>query len=106
MKILRRTLGLILPALLLLAQHGALAHLISHLDSRETPAQEKTLGHLKLCGKCVSLEKLSHAAQARNADAAPLAAAHVQTPQLAQCRAAQPLRAFRSRAPPPASLTA
>ncbi|HWQ40329.1 MAG TPA: hypothetical protein VNM24_17255 [Burkholderiales bacterium] len=62
---LRRALSLLLPLLLLLAQHGALAHLVSHLDPDQTPAHERTLVHLKLCGKCIGAEKLTHLAAAR-----------------------------------------
>lgn len=65
MTILRRALSLLLPLLLLLAQHGALAHVVSHLDPDQTPAHERTLVHLKLCGKCVGAEKLTHLAAAR-----------------------------------------
>lgn len=63
-RFLRRAIVVLLPAVLLLAQHSALAHLISHIDAGQSPQNEKTLVHLKLCGKCVSAEKLSHAAPA------------------------------------------
>lgn len=59
MKLLRRCLVLVLPLLLMMAQHGALAHALSHFDRDSAPAQEKSLVHLKLCGKCLSAEKLS-----------------------------------------------
>lgn len=60
MKFLRRLLVLVLPLLLLTAQHGALAHALSHFDPDAAPVQEKSPVHLKLCGKCISAEKLSH----------------------------------------------
>jgi len=59
----RRLLAWLLPALLLVAQQGALAHLVSHGSNRDQPDQQKkTLLHLKLCSKCHAAEKLSHSA--------------------------------------------
>jgi hypothetical protein len=106
MKILRRALSLILPAVLLLAQHGALAHVISHLDRHEVPAQEKTLAHLKLCGKCVSLEKLSHVASSQIAQNAVPAGDYLPTIRAALPCVSHVPGAYRARAPPVHLLTA
>ena len=77
-RVRRRILAGLVSALLLAAQQGALAHLVSHADGTR-PAQEKTHLHQKLCGKCLSTEKLCHAldAQARPLCADNLSYAHV-----------------------------
>lgn len=55
----RRLLALLLPAVLAFAQHGAMAHLVSHAgDNGADP--EQTLIHLKLCDKCATAAKLVH----------------------------------------------
>ncbi len=57
---LQRLLFCLLTGLLLFAQQAAHVHAISHLG--KTPPPKEQLGHDKLCGKCVSFEKLSAAA--------------------------------------------
>ena len=59
---LHRALTRLMILLLLCAQQAAYAHAISHLG-KETPAKEQ-LAHSKLCGKCVSFEKISGVAPA------------------------------------------
>lgn len=55
----RRLFAFLLPAVLVFAQHGAMAHLVSHAGDK--PADpEQTLVHLKLCDKCVTSAKLVH----------------------------------------------
>lgn len=100
MKLLRRALILILPGVLLLAQHGAIAHVLSHAGPESSPAHEKTLIHLKLCGKCVSAEKFSHAAPPTGLTliAAGLRYAHLSHD--ARARHAEAPDAYRTRAPP------
>lgn len=49
----------LLSLALLLAQQAAMAHLASHIGDK--PASDnQALTHLKLCGKCVAVEKLAH----------------------------------------------
>jgi hypothetical protein len=99
MKFLRRSLILILPLLLLLAQHGALAHALSHLTSDGAPAQEQSLVHLKLCGKCLSAEKLTHF----SACAAPVpmeAARYRFAPDSERVCSGRSFFPYQSRAPP------
>ena len=55
----RRWLLWWLPLVLLFAQQAAMAHMASHAGDRSSNP-EKTLAHLKLCGKCLAVEKLSH----------------------------------------------
>ena len=55
----QRFLACLLPAVLVFAQHGAMAHRISHA-SEKSADPKKALVHLKLCDKCVSAEKLVH----------------------------------------------
>ena len=95
---LHRVLNSLLILLLLCAQQAAYAHAISHL-SKEPPAKEQ-LAHSKLCGKCVSFEKISGVAPASvpvlvSLDllfAQPLHADYVFVPRS--------IAAFHSRAPP------
>lgn len=55
----RRLFALLLPAVLAFAQHGAMAHLVSHAgDNAADP--EQTLIHLKLCDKCATAAKVVH----------------------------------------------
>lgn len=62
-RLTRRFVAGLVSVLLLAAQQGALAHLIAHADG-QPPVQEKTQLHQKLCGKCLSSEKLCHAVDA------------------------------------------
>lgn len=55
----RRLLAFLLPAVLVFAQHGAMAHVVSHASDKSADP-EQTLVHLKLCDKCVSAAKLAH----------------------------------------------
>ncbi len=95
---LHRALTSLLILLLLFAQQAAYAHAISHLG-KEPPAKEQ-LAHSKLCGKCVSFEKISGVAPAsvpallalELLSARPLHVHYVFSPRT--------VTAFRSRAPP------
>ena len=95
---LHRALTSLLILLLLFAQQAAYAHAISHLG-KEPPAKEQ-LAHSKLCGKCVSFEKIAGVAPAGvpvllSPDllfAQPLDADYVFSPRT--------VAAFHSRAPP------
>ncbi len=100
MKLFRRALNWIIPAVLLIAQHGALAHLVSHLDAGQPPAQEQSLVHLKLCGKCVSIEKLSHAAAAPDLRLVATEGRFLQLAAEACACVTKAQPAYRSRAPP------
>ena len=55
----RRLLALLLPAVLVFAQHGAMAHLVSHAGDNAADS-EQTLIHLKLCDKCATAAKVVH----------------------------------------------
>ena len=55
----RRLLTLLLPAVLVFAQHGTMAHVVSHGGDKSADP-EQTLVHLKLCDKCVSAAKVTH----------------------------------------------
>lgn len=55
-----RFLAYLLPTLLLFAQQSAIAHIASH-NADQSPDPEKSLVHLKLCGKCLAVEKLTNA---------------------------------------------
>ena len=55
----KRFLAFLLPAVLVFAQHGAMAHVVSHASDK--PADpEQPLVHLQLCDECVSAAKVSH----------------------------------------------
>jgi hypothetical protein len=62
MKPLHRFVFFVLPLLLILAQQVALVHGLSHLNRDQPPPDESALVHAKLCGKCLSADKLAHAA--------------------------------------------
>jgi hypothetical protein len=98
--LLRRALILILPAVLLLAQHAAMAHVLSHAGEESSPAHEKTLIHLKLCGKCVSVEKFSHAAPSGVLMLVETGLRYSQLSHDAEARHADAPAAYRTRAPP------
>lgn len=95
---LRKTFLALLTAALLLAQHAAFAHVVSHAG--ETVPAKEQLAHSKLCGKCVSFEKL--------AGALPVAAAALPAFDLSHARPAawayhhdpRTVVGFHSRAPP------
>ncbi len=95
---LRRALFGLLTLLLLSAQQAALAHSVTH-SGKPPPAKEQ-LAHSKLCGKCVSFEKLTHAVSGGAAAVLPLELI-LQQPVGAQYffRPRQ-VAAFHSRAPP------
>lgn len=99
-RFLRRAIILMLPAVLLFAQHSALAHVISHLDAGQAPASEKTLVHLKLCGKCLSAEKLAHAAPAQCARMGVAHGGYLPPRATAYAFTSQHSATYRSRAPP------
>jgi hypothetical protein len=103
MTFLRRSLVLVLPLLLLLAQHGALAHALSHLDPYSAPVQEKSLVHLKLCGKCVSAEKLGHFTGAGIQPVVVDAARYLICSRSERSFAARALSPYFSRGPPVSS---
>jgi len=100
MKMLRRTLNLVLPALLLAAQQAALAHVVSHLDPDPSPAHERTLVHLKLCGKCVSAEKLTHLAAGKPPAITAASASYAQPVFAGYACATRAQVPYSSRAPP------
>jgi hypothetical protein len=52
----KRLLTWLLPAVLVFAQHGAIAHLVSH-GSDKSADPEQTQVHVKLCDKCLSAAK-------------------------------------------------
>ena len=55
----RHSVAWLLSLALLFAQQAAMAHLASHIGDK--PASDnQTLAHLKLCDKCVAVEKLAH----------------------------------------------
>jgi hypothetical protein len=96
-----RILVLILPAVLLIAQHGAMAHVLSHAGEPVPPAHEKTLIHLKLCGKCVSADKLSFAVPGGGVLPAATELRHTYVEPAHYARPSVPSTAYHSRAPPP-----
>ncbi len=100
MKTLHRALNLALPVLLLLAQQTALAHAVSHLDPDQPPAHERTLVHLKLCGKCVSAEKLTHLAAGKAPPIVVAGASYNQPVVSGYACLTQALLPYSSRAPP------
>lgn len=100
MYLLRRILVLILPAVLLIAQHGAMAHVLSHVGEPAAPAHEKTLIHLKLCGKCVSADKLSFAVPGGGVPPAGMTLRHALVAPAHFARTADAPAGYRSRAPP------
>ena len=55
----KRLLTLLLPAVLVFAQHGAMAHLVSHAGDKSADP-EQTLVQLKLCDKCASAATVTH----------------------------------------------
>lgn len=95
---LRRILFGLLTLLLLSAQQAAFAHVVSHAG--ETVPAKEQLAHSKLCGKCVSFEKLS--------GALPVAAPALQAREISHIRPAaqahhhspRTVVGFHSRAPP------
>lgn len=99
MRTLHRVLNLLLPVLLLTAQQAALAHVVSHLDP-DQPAHERSLAHLKLCGKCVSAEKLTHIAAGTPPQAITGDASYSQPVVSGYACIAQALLPYSSRAPP------
>jgi hypothetical protein len=100
MRTLHRTLNLLLPVLLLIAQQAALAHVVSHLDPDQPPAQDRSLAHLKLCGKCVSAEKLTHIAVGAPPPVIIGRASYLQPVFSGYACLAQVLLPYSSRAPP------
>jgi hypothetical protein len=93
-----RRLNIFFAFLLLIAQHGALAHAISHATSQTQ--REQSLLHSQVCDECVCYGSSSAAAHpkvtifeaASFAQAPAFDAGHSHTPFF--------LRAFASRAPP------
>ena len=100
-RVLRKSLVPLLCAVLLGAQHSALAHVLSHVGDEQRPANDKTLVHLKLCGKCVSAEKLSHSApNDAGVCVALIAGEYIQPVSRTDACTAQESRRYNSRAPP------
>jgi hypothetical protein len=95
---LRRALISLLTLLLLYAQQAAYAHVVSHAG-KEPPAKEQ-LAHAKLCGKCVSFEKLSHAVPSSKTAPLPLQVVFAQPVVAEYFFRPHTIAAFRSRAPP------
>jgi hypothetical protein len=94
----RRLLFGLLTILLLSAQQAALAHGVSH-TGKPLPAKEQ-LAHSNLCGKCVSFEKLAHAAPATAAAVLPANLIFQQFLGARYCFRPRQVAAFHSRAPP------
>ena len=100
-RVSRKSLVPLLCAVLLGAQQSALAHVLSHLGSEQRPANEKTLIHVKLCGKCVSAEKLSHSApNSAFIYVALIVGEYLQPVSRSYACIAQESRRYNSRAPP------
>ena len=95
---LHRVLNSLLILLLLCAQQAAYAHAISHLG-KEPPAKEQ-LAHSKLCGKCVSFEKISGVAPTSVPVLVSLDLLFAQRPQVDYVFSPLTVTAFLSRAPP------
>ena len=100
MTMLRRALNFLLPVLLLAAQQAALAHVVSHLDPDQSPAHERTLVHLKLCGKCVSAEKLTHLTAGKPPAIAPASAGYARPVFAAYACVTRAQFPYSSRGPP------
>ena len=95
---LQRVLFGLLMLLLLSAQQAALAHGVSH-TGKPLPAKEQ-LAHSKLCGKCVSFEKLTHAVPGSAAAFLPLELIFQQPVGAQYFFRPRQVAAFHSRAPP------
>ncbi len=95
---LRRLLFGLLTLLLLSAQQAALAHGVSH-TGKPPPAKEQ-LAHSKLCGKCVSFEKLTHVVPGGAAAVLPLELIFQQLLGARYFFGPRQVAAFHSRAPP------
>lgn len=95
---LHRILNGLLILLLLFAQQAAYAHAISHLG-KEPPAKEQ-LAHSKLCGKCISFEKISGVAPAAVPALLSLELVFAQPLHAAYGFSPRTVAAFHSRAPP------
>jgi hypothetical protein len=95
---LNRALNALLILLLLFAQQAAYAHAISHLG-KEPPAKEQ-LAHSKLCGKCVSFEKISGVAPASVPVLVSLELFFAQPLHVDYVFSPRTVAAFHSRAPP------
>ena len=96
--IIRRALNSLLIPLLLFAQQAAYAHAVTHL-AKEPPAKEQ-LGHSKLCGKCVSFEKISGVAPTNVSALVSLDLLFTQPPHVGYVFSPRTVIAFHSRAPP------
>ena len=95
---LPRALTSLLILLLLFAQQAAYAHAISHLG-KDAPAKEQ-LAHSKLCGKCVSFEKISGVAPAGHSGLLSLDLFFAQPQHVDYGFSPRTVAAFHSRAPP------
>jgi len=95
---LHRVLNSLLILLLLCAQQAAYAHAVSHLG-KEPPAKEQ-LAHSKLCGKCVSFEKISGVAPASVPVFVSLDLLFAQPLHVDYVFVPRSIAAFHSRAPP------
>ncbi len=95
---LHRVLTALLILLLLFAQQAAYAHAVSHLG-KEAPAKDQ-LAHLKLCGKCVSFEKISGVAPAGAPALVALELLFAQPLHVGYGFSPLSIAAFHSRAPP------
>jgi hypothetical protein len=94
----RRILFGLLTLLLLSAQQAVLAHGVTH-TGKPPPAKEQ-LAHSNLCGKCVSFEKLAHAAHGGPAAFLPLDLIFQQPVGARYSFSPRQVAAFHSRAPP------
>lgn len=96
--ILRKTFLALLTAALLFAQHAAFAHVVSHAG--ETVPAKEQLAHSKLCGKCVSFEKLTGALPVAAPALPALDVAHARPADRAHHHDPRTVVGFHSRAPP------
>ena len=98
----RLALSIVLPLLMLLAQHGAAVHDLGHLGpGHSVPAgANKTLPADTLCVSCLAFAQVGSSARADHVALLPLEHSHVlAAPPAAAVVAAEP-PAQRSRGPP------
>ncbi|NIO39475.1 MAG: hypothetical protein GTO41_04285 [Burkholderiales bacterium] len=71
----KRFLAWLLPAVLVFAQHSAIAHLVSHGSDKSADPQQKIV-HIKLCDKCLSAAKFINASPKQEYRVEPLLACY------------------------------
>lgn len=95
---LRRVLVVLLSLLLLAAQQTVFAHGVTHTGKPPPPKEQ--LAHSNLCAKCVSFEKLTHAAPGGAPAILPLDLIFQQPAGARYFFRPRQVAAFHSRAPP------